>query len=347
LGQPIRENESIPKGAKSMANVFLRPDLKTAGGEVSDILLNGRYVGSLSIVYREHQRVSGAIQLDQLTLPYADKDFVLNYIHNYIQAFAGSVEAAESRVYTSFSSVDCYVDLFEQNADEDDMEDDIYFDDVDEEIETLEMDGKVYHLVIVGEGRSNVEYHVYDEEQEWAAEAFVSIQGADVSGEIHWLFDPTEEEIEAITELLMSDFDEEDIDTIVLNHHYESALIETIDLKYDEQARKQTEEVIKSQDDQDYTIVLARDDGDVLTYEIYEQSHGHLPIGTATIDIGQRVLTGFIDFRKLESTEDLDTIAALLMLELDKEREYVRIHLTSLYQNEPIDEISIDCEQMH
>jgi hypothetical protein len=232
LGQPKRENNSIPKGARSVANVFLRPDLKTTGGEVSDILLNGRYVGSLSIVYREHQRVSGAIQLEQPSLPYADKDFVLNYIHSYIQAFAGSVEAAECRVYVSFSAVDCHEDFFEQNADEDDLEDDIYYEDMDEEIETLEMDGKVYRLVIVGEGRSNVEYHIYDEEQEWAAEAFVSIHGEDVSGEIHWLFDPTDEEIDAITELLMSDFDEEEIDSIVLNHHYENDLIETIDFKH-------------------------------------------------------------------------------------------------------------------
>jgi hypothetical protein len=97
----------------------------------------------------------------------------------------------------------------------------------------------VYSLVIVGEGRSNVEYHIYDEEQEWSAEALISIQGEDVSGEIHWLFDPTEEEIEAITELLVSDFDEEAIDTIVLHHHYENNLIETIDFKHDELEREQ------------------------------------------------------------------------------------------------------------
>jgi hypothetical protein len=226
-------------GARSMANVFLRPDLKTAGGEISDILLNGRFVGSLSMVYREQHRVSGAIQLDQPSLPYADKDFVLKYIQTYVQAFASSVEAAECMVYVSYSPVDCYVDHFEQNTYEEYLDNDFYFEDMDDEIETLEMEGKVYSLVIVGEGRSNVEYHIYDEEQEWAAEALISIQGEDVSGEIHWLFDPKEEEIEAITELLVSDFDEEAIDTIVLHHHYENNLIETIDFKHDELEREQ------------------------------------------------------------------------------------------------------------
>ncbi|QGQ97417.1 hypothetical protein EHS13_22275 [Paenibacillus psychroresistens] len=210
-----------------MANVFLRPDLKTAGGEVSDILLNGRYIGSLTVVYRELQRVSGAIQLDQPSLPFSDKEHVLNHIQTYIQAFASSVEAAECTVYVSYSAVDCYIDHFELNG-EDEFEDDNYFEDMDEEIETLEMAGKEYHLVIVGEGRSNLEYHVYDEEQEWAAEALITIRDEDVVGEIHWLFDPEEEEIEAVTALLMSDFDEEAIHTMVLNHHYENELIERI-----------------------------------------------------------------------------------------------------------------------
>jgi hypothetical protein len=97
----------------------------------------------------------------------------------------------------------------------------------------------------------------------------------------------------------------------------------------------------------DYTIVLARDDEDTLTYEIYRQSHGGLPIGTATIDISHRVLTGFIDFRDPASNDDLDTIAALLMQELDKEKEYDGINLTMLYQNEPIDEMIIECDQVH
>ena len=65
------------------------------------------------------------------------------------------------------------------------------------------------------------------------------------------------------------------------------------------------------------------------------------------MDISKRILTGFIDFRESESSDNLDKIAALLMLELDKEKEYDGIHLTTLYQNEPIDEISIDCKQMH
>jgi hypothetical protein len=329
-----------------MANVFLRPDLITAGGEINDILYDGRYVGSLSLVYREFQRVSGAIQLDQPSLTLADKDLVMRHIQSYITAFANSVEAEECTLFVSFSPVEYYEDHYDHNAEDEDLQDDGYYEDLDEEIETLDMGGHIYHLVVVGEGRNKVEYHIYDEEQEWVAEALMEIHGEDVSGEVRWLFDPSEVELEAVTELILSDFDEESMDKIEFNHRFENELIEKIDFVYQEMDDEPAE-VLQSQQDMDYTVVLTRDDEDILTYEIFEESHGHFPIGIATVDISKRILTGFIDFRESESSDNLDKIAALLMLELDKEKEYDGIHLTTLYQNEPIDEISIDCKQMH
>jgi hypothetical protein len=352
-----------------MANVFLRPDLKTAGGEMNDILLNGRYVGSLSLVFREYDRVSGAIQLERPSLASADKEDVLEYLNDYIQAFASSVEAEECTVAVTYSPFDSFIDPFDDNElyevqdlalDQDDegLDEDISFDDVNrDEFETLDMEKEKYHLVIVGEGRRKVEYHIHDEDEEWVAEAMMHIQGEDVVGEVYWLFEPTEEEIEDITELLVSDFNQDDIDTFVINHNFEDERIETIDLTHTDLLdqtieaspgkRKQSVNRIQSQEEEDYTVVLARDDEDMLTYEIYEQSHGGLPVGTATVDISQRLLTGFIDFRDPANSNDLDKIAALLMRELDKEKEYTGINLTMLYQNEPIDEMTIECEQVH
>jgi hypothetical protein len=369
LGQPTKEDNPILWEAKSMANVFLRPDLKTAGGEISDILLNGRYVGSLSLVFREYDRVSGAIQLEKPSLAFTDKDDVLEYLNDYIQALAFSVEAEECTVSVTYSPFDRFIDPFEETEvyqgqdsgfykDDEGLDEEIYFDDVDrDEFETLDMDKEIYHLVIVGEDRRKVEYHIYDDDQEWVAEAMMHIQGEDVAGEVYWLFEPTEEEIEDITELLVSDFDEEDIDTFVINHNFEDERIETIDLTHADLLdyaieespgnRRQETGNFQSQEEEDYTVVLARDDEDMLTYEIYKQSHGGLPIGTATVDISQRLLTGFIDFRDPANPEDLDKIAALLMRELDKEKEYTGINLTMLYQNEPVDEMIIECEKVH
>jgi hypothetical protein len=328
-----------------MANVFLRPDLKTAGGEVNDILLNGRYVGSMSLVYRENERISGAVQLEEPSMPDSEKEDILDYVDRYIQAFADAIQAEVYSVPVTYSAFDCFIEPFDElridginaiNLDEESDEES------DEDV-LDDLDKGVYELVIVDESRRKVEYHVYDEDQEWVAEAVMRINGDDVHGEVRWMFDPTEEEIEDITELLVSDFDEEQVDTFVINHNHEDEIVETIDLTHEELLDKHTEQA----EDDDYTIVLARDDEDMLTYEIYQQSHGGLPIGTATIDITHRVLTGFIDFRDPASNEDLDTIVALLMQELDKEKEYDGINLTMLYQNEPIDELIIECDQVH
>jgi hypothetical protein len=340
-----------------MVNVFLRPDIKTVGGEVNDILLNGRYVGSMSLVYRENERISGSVQLEEPSMPDNEKENILDYVDRYIQAFADAIQAEDYSVPVTYSAFDCFIEPFDElrvdgindiNLDEasdgDVQDEDEYLEDIDpDEIETLDMDKGVYELVIVDESRRKVEYHIYDEDQEWVAEAVMRINGDDVYGEVRWMFDPTEEEIEDITELLVSDFDEEQIDTFVINHNHDNEIVETIDLTHNELLDNDTEQA----ESDDYTIVLARDDEDTLTYEIFQQSRGGLPIGTATVDISRRVLTGFIDFRDPASNDDLDTIAALLMQELDKEKEYDGINLTMLYQNEPIDEMIIECDQVH
>jgi hypothetical protein len=339
-----------------MANVFLRPDIKTVGGEVNDILLNGRYVGSMSLVYRENERISGSVQLEEPSLPDNEKENILDYVDRYIQTFADAIQAEVFSVPVTYSAFDCFIEPFDElrvdginvnldeASDDDVLDEDEYSEDFDHnEIDTLEMDKGVYELVIVAESRCKVEYHVYDEDQEWVAEAVMQIKGDDVYGEVHWMFDPTEDEIEDITELLVSDFDEEQVDTFVINHKHEDEIVETIDLTHTDLLDNQTEQAA----DNDYSVVLARDDEDMLTYEIYQQSHGGLPVGTATIDISRRVLTGFIDFRDPATNDDLDTIAALLLQELDKEKEYDGINLTMLYQNEPIDEMIIENDQLH
>ena len=84
--------------------------------------------------------------------------------------------------------------------------------------------------------------------------------------------------------------------------------------------------------------MLVRDDKDVLTYEIYQQSRGGLPIGTATVDISHRQLTGFIDFREPGGADDRELIAMLLMEELDKEKEYDSFNVSMMVKNRLIDE---------
>lgn len=364
-----------------MAEMFLRPDLKTAGGEVSDIMYKGRFVGSLLLVFREKDRISGAVQLEKESLSSKEKQRVIQYVTRHIQSMIDALKAAECDVLVTYSSFDHVIatneteieleDELQAGQEDADFEwvndsDDVgdwstteetvvmqhpehrYSDDLEEE-EADVRNPVYYELVATKETKNKIEYHVYAKDQEWIAEVFLRIKDNDITGDIHWMFNPMDEEIEHVTDLLVSDFDPDLVDTFVLNHHFEGNVVETIELTHEDlldeaQEHKARNKVLLD----DYTIVLARDDQDMLTYEIYDQVHGGFPIGTATVDISRKQLSGFIDFREeVDKPGEREKIATLVMQELDKEKEYDTISFTMLYRNKPIDEIVFENDPVH
>ncbi|MFD2613219.1 hypothetical protein [Paenibacillus gansuensis] len=464
LATTYYSKSTTPKltGGAFMLNISLRPDLRTSGGEVNDVVLNGRYAGTLTLVYREGDRISGSIQLDKESMSAREKEAVIEFTQHYVQSLIDALNVDECDVLVTYSRYD-HVIATDRNigeisrwVDEDDddaaLTEELYFDDEDEDAdyddmyaydaEDSDVEEVYFELVIVGESRNQVEYHVYSDTQVLVAEAFMTIYGSDVSGEINWMYPPEEEEIDAVADLIVSDFDENEIDTFVLDVEFEGELIDTIELTHkdlldaqetisdlaldddeddddeygleyyadddddeeiivyyaddddvdddddfyyadddddddyayyaDDDDDEEVEEIYTigdSDDDldyyaddeddeltamyaddeaeideEDYTVVMARDDGDVLTYEIYQQSYGGLPIGTATMDISTQQITGFIDFREPGNGDDREFIATMLMQELDKERDYDSVNITMMYNDEPIDEVMFEVD---
>jgi len=345
-----------------VAAIMLRPDLKTSGGEIHDILLNGRYAGNMTLVYRERDRIGGAVQLDRTTMSEEDKEEVVAFVRNYIQDLIMAVRAVDCDVIVTNSPYD---HIIATNRDEaghlkelDDAEsvdganrfgldDDPTIGDEDSDTQDrIEM--KRYELVIVGESRNKIEYHVYDEHMDWQAEALFTIRGTDCSGEIHFVHAPTEDEIEAVADLIVSDFDENEIDSFDIRVLHDGVELERIELTHEDLIDDdETPSFAFGADENDFTVTLARDDGDMLTYEIYSQSRGGLPIGSATVDIENRQLSGFIDFRDPCTEEEREIIATLLMRELDKEKDYQTLNLSVMHGNEKIDEMLFESENVH
>lgn len=318
-------------------SVTIRPDMRTSSGEVSDILLKDRFVGTLTLVYREGERLSGAIQLDKGTLKQKQKNEVLPFVENYIQALVNALEVSECDVIVTYSKYDQVIiaedeDIFELGS-------------LEEEAEENQLaNSERYELVIVGESRNKVEYHVYGEGEKWIAEAFITIRGNDVIGEVNWSFEPTEDEIEAVTDLIVSDFDENEVDTFSIDVKYKGELIDIEQLAHEDVIMDSDLDI---EETDDYSVVLARDDADTLTYEVYKQTDGGIPIATATIDISQRKLLGNIHFEHPEDEENREHIASLLMNELDKEKDYESFNLTMMHNNQLIDEILFETDQLH
>ena len=424
-----------------MATIYLRPDLRTSGGEIQDILLNGRYAGNMSLVFRENDRIGGAVQLDRSALSEEDQERVISFVQDYIQEMIYAVRAVDCDVVVTSGGYERVIAtrrdeagrrktvgdgvepsreaLFERaaesggprrsalgdgaaagrsvvghaggggsGADVFDPEDDGTLGDEDaEHLDPLEMEetkAAYYELVVVGESRGRVDYHVYDEENRFVAEAEFRTRGHDGFGEIRFRFLPGEDEIEAVTDLIVSDFDEDEIDTFDIRVLHKGQELERIELAHEDLENGPADAASERdrsgrRDDLDgrsgrigkadrsgrggrtdgeelaeaagrggrYIVTLARDDGDMLTYEIFDHHRGGPPIGTATVDISQRELTGFIEFSDPVGEDVREEAAIELMRELDKEKDYRSINLSVMCGNEKVDELMFEEEPVH
>jgi hypothetical protein len=346
---------------------MLRPDFRTTGGEINDIVVKGRFAGTLTLVYREKERITGSLQLDKDSLKPLDKRRVVRVVQNYVQSLIDAYQVKECDVIATYSPYDHIIATEEQaGVIEEFIEED------PEEMYAVESEtgrgarrrakrrrnteqAEYYELVIVGENRNRVEYHIYGKDQQWVAEAFMTIHGPEVAGEVNWRFDPDEEQIAHVTDLIISDFDDQEIDSFSIEMKYDGQTVEQIELTHedmlelDEAAEQMHQENRRRwhRTDDMYSAVLARDDGDTLSYDIYRQDNGSFPCGTATIDIRGRQVSGFIDLRDPGSREDREQIATALIREIDKEREFDTFNLTMMHKNKPVDEVLFEMDMVH
>ncbi|AHD05045.1 hypothetical protein ERIC2_c12140 [Paenibacillus larvae subsp. larvae DSM 25430] len=156
-----------------MSSIMLRPDLKTAGGEVNDVLVNGKYVGSVSIIYRERDRMFGAVQLEKHSLGEDEEGAVLEFVEQYVLGVAEALNIHEQDIIAT-----CSVDRFIISSSEDEYKE---YD--------LEDDPQ-YELVIVNEKRNRVDYELLDEDSGLLANIYCKMYGDEVVGTFVWVVDP-------------------------------------------------------------------------------------------------------------------------------------------------------------
>ncbi|TVX92602.1 hypothetical protein [Paenibacillus agilis] len=85
-------------------------------------------------------------------------------------------------------------------------------------------------------------------------------------------------------------------------------------------------------------IILARDDGDALMYDIYTEQGGSLPAGLATVNTEGEQLSGFIDFRVPGTGRERHYIGESIVHELAKEQSFTALHLNMMFHDEIIDD---------
>lgn len=359
-----------------MAQIVLRPEFRTAGGEVNDLELNGKYAGTVTLTYRERDRLIGSIQLDKALLSKQEKEKVVKWADDYVHSLADALRVEECEVLVTYAKFDHIITGFDVDLEEfmdDEIDDEQYVSVLDDsnlediidpgdrdEItmsEYSEVKPIRFELVIVGEDENRIEYHIYGKKKAWLAEAMFVIEETEVFGEVNWMIKPSDDEIEAAADLIVSDFDDDAIDSFQIEMKYQGVTLESIELTHEDMLafENQWEHNEDSQDlvsrswggDREFSAVLIRDDADALTYDIFEQTQEGPPVGRATVDISHRRLTGFIEFSEPTRSVDRETIATTLLRELDKEKKYDSLNLTMLHQNKRIEDILFENDTIH
>lgn len=342
-------------------DVELVADLRTSGGEVQDVMVNGQYAGSLFLVYREGDRLSGCLQIEQESLPDGTEERIVEKVHAYVRSLADALEAAYYEVLVSCGSLHSVLHKPESETmwpSEDMNHDEGSYDDIDSsgskvipvsqaESFTYEDRDQVLEMEMVSAGRSISTYIFNDVEGQELAEASLKQYGADVQGEIHWYDEPEENQLEAAAELLVRELDEDIIDTITIRMWHQGNELETLEWvhrDFSEEFEDTDESGLDELEAAEETcyVMLKRKDREFRVYELFLQERGGLPVGTATIDTSQSDLTGYIDYEVPGTSIQRKSLVEVLMQELDKEMEFDTLHLTMLYRNQIIDEARID-----
>jgi hypothetical protein len=261
-----------------MTDVWLRTDLKTASGEVNDIMWKHQCIGIMTLVYREADRITGAVQLEQAVYPEHARQQVITFVQAHLESLTYALGARTCEVTVSYSELDPLFFASMEKSDWVDVEEDYDYD---------------YDWM---------EYERFEDEN--AEEQNEYVMG--LEGSIH------------------------DEEAAVERHSAPSASAALVD-----------------EEERDYTVVRTKGNGDTYIFEIYQQSHGGLPIGRATIDASYRQLQGFIDFREPGDSVDRESIAKLMMQEMDKEKDFESFNLIMLYQNQPFEEINYEADWVH
>ena len=244
-------------------NVTIVPNLRTAGGEICDIMIDDQYGGTMSLVYREYDRISGSVQLDQDCLSPSEKEEAEMRVREYVQSLIDAIEAEECSIVVTYSRLDHVIaspDRSELESDEDweydDVDTETQLGDIEdgerEELQMAEDEDSDFDLIVIDEKDGRVEYHIVDQGANLIAEAIAVINDRDVHADIVWERLPSDHQMMEATDLIVSDFDEDEIETFQLDMKYKDRLIETVQLAHNRLLKDNWSGMNEKQADQEY-----------------------------------------------------------------------------------------------
>lgn len=345
-------------------HIRLRPDLRTANGEVQDILIEDRYAGTLILVFREGHRLAGSVQLDAKSVPPKTKEEILIYVKQYLLQYCDAVDAEHIDILLTWGEVESFLE------DEDGYEEDTLppaSESIIPEPSPLflyEDESGEMQIELISAGRFVSSFELQNGKGQTIAHAVLKQYGTDIQGEVDWLKEPLEEELESAEELLVAEVDDGEIDTITIEMKYKDNMITILELVRQDHASYIASDEADGPDwDEDGVelqsileqgeeeaeescyVRMIRHDHEIVSYDLFLQEHGGLPVASATVDISEAAVSGYIDFYIEPSEEQRHDLVLVLSKEVEKEIDLKQLHITMLYRNVVIDEMLLTSDE--
>lgn len=329
----------------------LRPDLRTATGEVQDIMIDGRYTGTLILVFREGHRLVGSIQLDPHRVPEHAKEEIIDYVEQYVLQYGDAVGAEHMDVLLTWGQVESILGDVEDEEEKDQLPAPQTVLSDSAPLFLYESEGGEMQIELISAGRSVSQFELQNEKGQTIAHAVLKQYGTDIQGEVNWLKEPLEEELDSAEELLVAEVDDQEIDTITIEMKYKEDTITVLELVRQDDvsgsSSDEEEELYWEDDDSEDVcyVRMIRQDHEIISFDLFLEAYGGMPVAAATVDISESEVSGYIDFFIEPSEDQRHQLVLLLAREIEKEIDITQLHITMLYRNVVIDEMLIDSEE--
>jgi hypothetical protein len=212
-----------------MTDITFKPELRTTGGEVIDIFQREKYLGTMTMVYRETDRLCGVVHLEDEQISGRLKEKLFVQLQSHVHCLVDALDLEQCEVLVFYKGNQYLIDL-------DSMSEPFTAD--TKHIRMEDVEDESYSVRLIRDDLDALTYEVLhpDDEESPLAIATIHIGKEQLSGMIDFREPRTSDERELVATLILEELDKErDYDKInltmyVKNEYMDEILFETEDV---------------------------------------------------------------------------------------------------------------------
>lgn len=214
-----------------MPTMLFKPELKTSGGEVVDLFHHEKYLGTMTLVYREMSRLLGVVNLDDEHVSTKIKERVFSDLQTYLESVVVALDLEQCEVIVFYRGCQYVIDL--------DSLSEITVDDKNRTpVRQIDEDG--YNVHLIRDDRDTLIYEIThsDDDDTPIAMATIDISNDELSGTLDFQEPVPADERELLATLVLEEIDKEkEYDKINLTIYVQNKYMDEILFEHEETNR--------------------------------------------------------------------------------------------------------------